>query len=112
MSKELALLTPKLPRLGNIPLITQREEENSVSGNDGDVFIQFKGIMVLGIPYGFMYFKPVENKRRLRAVRRTTMLGNMPDLLSVTENSGIISQAKFDALMKDERFANVIIMAM
>ena len=112
MGRELTLVSPELPKLGSIPLITQREEENQISGQDNGVFIHFKGIMILGTPYGFLYWKPVTKKNRLKAVKRTTMLGNIPDLLSATENSGVISREKFDALCKDPRFENVMILAM
>jgi hypothetical protein len=112
MNKELTIVSPKIANLGSITLFTKKQEEKSVQGEDDNIFILFKGLVILGIPYGVMYWKPVNKNMKLKAVKNTTMLGNMPDLLSVTENSGILPKSKFEAVCRDPKFENVVILAM
>jgi hypothetical protein len=109
LSKSLVTLaTPQLGPVRSIPVITKEENEDIIIAKEGDVYIDFRGIVLLGIPYGFLYYKQNIPSGPTRVRKISTKLGQSSSIFSADLRIGIISQEEFEKLEDSDLFNEVV----
>jgi hypothetical protein len=92
----------------SLPVLTKEENADVVLARPGDVFIDFRGIIILGVPYGFLYYRMNITPGPTKVQRISTKLGGMAHVLSADMRTGIISPEEFEKLQDNDLFGEVM----
>jgi hypothetical protein len=90
-----------------VELVRTTERRNVIAAEEGHYVVEFKGFVVLGIPYGVMYYRKIAKNTTVPLVNISTDLAGNPNLLSVASRRGVMTEEKLIELSYSDLFDNV-----
>jgi len=102
-------LGDKVPIIGKIPLFGNMLDSSLVKAKKGDIFIDIRGVVLLGQLYGVMYWKEVKKSGAVVEKRLSNAFLGGRELASAISMTRICNRASFEKLLDDPRMKNVAV---